>query len=155
MSKRLYYLFKTLLNYSWTFSLGLTLYSRLLLILQPNTIAKFANAYWKHSSAPPTMWLVVGQCWNIANCMTKQDFIFFIVLMFDTRIHLKFLIIVYDRQYIDVIETKATQLGKEHSLMSKQGVAFTAICFDQDWRIQKTYCLLHVLFKALALSCNF
>ena len=137
------------------------------------------------------MWLVVGQCCSKANRMTKQDFIFFIVLMFDTRIHLKFLIIVYDGQYIGVVETKATQLGKEHSLMSKQGVAFTAICFDQDWRIQKTYywiskvrhplkcylklvnsrfccfktggetfegqyyCLLHVLFKALALSCNF
>lgn len=41
--------------------------------------------------------------------MTKQDFIFFIVLTFDTRIHLKFLIIVYDGQYIGVVETKATQ----------------------------------------------
>ena len=101
------------------------------------------------------MWLVVRQCCGKANRMTKQDFIFFIVLMFDTRIHLKFLIIVYDRQYIDVREIKATQLGKEHSLMSKQSVACIAIFFDQDWRIQKTYCLLHVLFKALALSCNF
>ena len=73
--------------------------------------------------------------------MTKQDFIFFIVLTFDTRIHLKFLIIVYDGQYIGVVETKATQLGKEHSLMSKQGVAFIAICFDQDWRIQKNLLL--------------
>ncbi len=48
MSKRLYYLFNTLLNYSRTFSLSLgfslTMYSRLLL-LQPNTITKFANAY--------------------------------------------------------------------------------------------------------------
>lgn len=141
MSKRLYYLFKTLLNYSRSFSLSLTLYSRLLILLQPNTITKFANAYWKHSSAPPTMWLVVGQWWNKANCMTKQDFIFFIVLTFDTRIHLKFLIIVYDGQYSGVVETKATQLGKEHSLMSKQGVAFTAICFDQDWRIQRNLLL--------------
>ena len=41
--------------------------------------------------------------------MTKQDFIFFIVLTFDTRIHLKFLIIVYDGQYIGVVETKVTQ----------------------------------------------
>ena len=73
--------------------------------------------------------------------MTKQDFIFFIVLTFDTRIHLKFLIIVYDGQYSGVVETKATQLGKEHSLMSKQGVAFTAICFDQDWRIQRNLLL--------------
>ena len=73
--------------------------------------------------------------------MTKQDFIFFIVLTFDTRIHLKFLIIVYEGQYIGVVETKATQLGKEHSLMSKQGVAFTAICFDQDWWIQRNLLL--------------
>ena len=41
--------------------------------------------------------------------MTKQDFIFFIVLTLDTRIHLKFLIIVYEGQYIGVVETKATQ----------------------------------------------